>query len=552
MIFSKSTELKINPWILMGVFCVLVGPFALNFHMNYPDEMYYRDAAVEMLRNGDYLTTYLGSGELRFKKPIVTYWAVLAGFKLFGVNAFASRIFFLLAGAATIGLTFKLAKILFKEEKIAFISALIMAANPVLILSSGRSIPDILLVCSMTLSALGFASYLKNEDGVPRWTPWALFGGLALAFEVKGLPAAALGGIGIIYLIVNPWKKIPLKSLFHLPSILVSLVVALFWFVAMWIIHGPTYLESFLEDQVGERVASRGILIVKHGLQALGLMLAMFVPWVFFTFPKLKTNILKAWKENTQFSGFALLWALAILGMGSLTIKFYERYLLPVAPVLAVYLGWILVKGEFEIRKLGLKAAAIFFYLLNIILLAAGFYLALKGHFIWIRMALIVAVLVYVGKLIWSNQKLPKAITYSYILIFLSYTLFTSLISFPHPGKQIQLELQEMYDLAPSEIGFRGNNHVASKIRISIYPKTRLTNLDKINWRNQLSEYDYLILEDEFYDSLDRENFIVQKQTVNWSSKAIPDLIKAFGKPQYDSILNASGKKFYLLRPNKD
>ena len=127
----------------MLVYCVLVGPFALQFHMHYPDEIYYRDAAVKMLQNGDYLTTYLGSGELRFKKPILTYWAVLAGFKLFGVNEFGSRIFFLLAGAATVGLTFLLAKKLFRNVKIAGLSALIMAANPVLILSSGRSIPDV-------------------------------------------------------------------------------------------------------------------------------------------------------------------------------------------------------------------------------------------------------------------------------------------------------------------------------------------------------------------------------------------------------------------------
>ncbi len=75
MPFSPPKEYQINPWIVMAVFAILVGPFALSFHMHYPDEMYYTDAAVKMLQNGDYFTTYLGSGELRFKKPIGTYWA---------------------------------------------------------------------------------------------------------------------------------------------------------------------------------------------------------------------------------------------------------------------------------------------------------------------------------------------------------------------------------------------------------------------------------------------------------------------------------------------
>ena len=96
---AQPSDVISNPWVLLLLFCGLVGPFALDFHLHYPDEIYYRDAAVKMLQTGDYLTTYLGSGELRFKKPILTYWAVLAGFKLFGVHAFGSRIFFLLAGA---------------------------------------------------------------------------------------------------------------------------------------------------------------------------------------------------------------------------------------------------------------------------------------------------------------------------------------------------------------------------------------------------------------------------------------------------------------------
>ena len=57
----------------MLAFLVLVGPFALDFHLHYPDEMYYTDAAIRMMQNGDYLTTYLGSGELRFKKPIGSF-----------------------------------------------------------------------------------------------------------------------------------------------------------------------------------------------------------------------------------------------------------------------------------------------------------------------------------------------------------------------------------------------------------------------------------------------------------------------------------------------
>ena len=128
---TSPSNVIFNPWVLLLLFCGFVGPFALDFHLHYPDEIYYRDAAVKMLQNGDYLTTYLGSGELRFKKPILPYWAVLAGFKLFGVHAFGSRFFFLLAGAATVGLTYLLGKTVFGDRRIAGTAALISASNPI-------------------------------------------------------------------------------------------------------------------------------------------------------------------------------------------------------------------------------------------------------------------------------------------------------------------------------------------------------------------------------------------------------------------------------------
>ena len=206
------TEREINPWVVMAAFLALVGPFALSFHMHYPDEMYYSDAALKMLQNGDYLTTYLGSGELRFKKPILSYWAVLAGYKIFGITPLASRFFFWIAGAATVGLTYAAAKVALANTKTAGLAALIVASHPILIFSATRSIPDVLLAMTMTLAGLGFAGYLRFGNTTPKKYAWFLYLGLALAFEAKGLPAFALGGLGIAYLLFNPWNRIHLLS----------------------------------------------------------------------------------------------------------------------------------------------------------------------------------------------------------------------------------------------------------------------------------------------------------------------------------------------------
>ncbi|MDE0560935.1 phospholipid carrier-dependent glycosyltransferase [Algoriphagus sp. NF] len=550
MLLSSSSELKINPWILMVAYCLLIGPFVLNFHMHYPDEIYYRDAAVKMLQNGDYLTTYLGSGELRFKKPILTYWAVFAGFKLFGVNEFGSRIFFLLAGAGTVGLTFLLSKILFADRKIAGLSALIMVANPVLILSSGRSIPDVLLVLTMTLSAVGFVGLLRDGEKAHSKFIWAMYLGLALAFEVKGLPAAALGFLGILVLLFNPWNRVSLKKLFHLPALLLSMAIALFWFVAMWKIHGPTYLDSFLEDQVGIRVASRFLLILQNGLLALLLLLVMFIPWILLIAPKFRQTIKKAWKENPQFFLFAIVWGLAILGMGALTSKFYERYLLPVAPVLAVWIAWIGIKSGVLERIKSLKVASVFFLFMILVLTGVSLWInfGLVGNF-WLRLQAGLGVIfliyaIYTG--LKTPEKLPKIISYTLLMIFFLLSSITYHISLPHQGTQAASLIQAENIREP--IAFYGNLHAGSKIRMSLGPDYQLIDLPRDQWQEKAKDYQILILEDRLLEEMDLTVYEVKTASRNWDSKAIPNLLSQIHKAEFEELLEANSKKYYLLR----
>ncbi|MFC3416994.1 ArnT family glycosyltransferase [Algoriphagus hitonicola] len=551
MLLSQSTPLKINPWILMGVFVLLVGPFTLDFHMHYPDEIYYRDAAIRMLQNGDYLTTYLGNGELRFKKPILTYWSVLAGFKLFGVNAFASRIFFLLAGAITVGLTHRMGRILFEDRKVADISALIMASNPVLILSAGRSIPDVLLVMTLAIASLGIVALLKHGDSAPKWAVWSLYLGLALAFEVKGLPAAALGILAILYLLLNPWQRIHWKKILHLPAILVSLFIALFWFVAMWQIHGPTYFASFLEDQVGVRVASRVWLIVQNGILATAVLLLIFIPWIIFPLGKLREGIIRISRENPQFLGFIILWGLAILGMSAMTSKFYERYLLPVAPVLAIGLGWFLVRIDLEHKTRGQKIAAWIFVLLSALIWGVSMWLFFKSPveaMTGIKLFLGALILIYLVSLIRRRIKFPKVIAYAFLSIFLLLSTITDHLSFPHQGEQFRKSSREKSINSNSPVAFFGNLHVGSKIRMSLYPEVDLIDLKREDWKSELENYDQIITEDHFLQEIDRNQFELISESINGKSSAIPSLLLTLGTEDYQKVLGKNAKRYIWLK----
>jgi len=559
-----------NPWVLLLLFCGLVGPFALDFHLHYPDEIYYRDAAVKMMQTGDYLTTYLGSGELRFKKPILTYWAVLSGFKLFGVDAFGSRVFFLLAGAATVGLTYLLGKVVFGDRRIAGTAALIFASNPILIFAASRSIPDVLLVLTLTGSALGFAGLLRDGEQAKNKFLWLLYLGLALAFEVKGLPAVALGGIGILYLLFNPWQRVSWKKLLYLPALLVALGIALFWFVAMWQLHGPAFLDSFLEDQVGTRVTSRVLLVLQNGTVATLLLVGMFLPWVALAIPKVKSTLVTAWKENPQFFAFALLWGLAIVGMGALTSKFYERYLLPVAPVLALWLAWILVRGGGLDRAKGLKVAAVL--LLSLVTLVVGVnawilvtessvrlksFVFSEINWVFLTGSSKGLAVVYVGlgvlflgyglcTLLRSDVLPPKLLALSILFLFFQVTGITRLISLPHQGSQVATVVEELGVDAP--IGFAGSLHEGSKIRMSLGTSYDLVDLSRDGWKEEAKNYSYLILEDRLLSEMDTVGFEVHVASTHLDSKAIPDFIRASSSAAREDLRVKQGRRYYFLQ----
>ena len=406
-----------------------------------------------------------------------------------------------------------------------------------------------LLVLTLTGSALGFVGLLRDGEQAKKMFLWLLYLGLALAFEVKGLPALALGGIGILYLRFNPWQRISWKKLLYFPSLLVALGIALFWFFAMWQLHGPDFLASFLEDQVGTRVTSRVWLVLQNGTVASLLLLGMFLPWVALAIPKLKSALVTAWKENPQFFVFALLWGLAIVGMGALTSKFYERYLLPVAPVLALWLAWILVRGGGIDRAKGLKVAAIL--LLSLVTLVFGVNAWLLGTgsgdaWSFGYLAFGVLFLGYGGRTLLRPSVLPpKLLALSVLFLFFQVTGITRLISLPHQGSQVAKAVEDIG--IDGAIGFAGNLHEGSKIRMSLGPSYNLVDLSRDGWKEEAKGYTYLILEDRLLSEWDAVDYMVQVASIHLDSKAIPDFLRASSVAEREKLRKAQSKIYFLL-----
>ena len=82
------------------------------------------------------------------KKPILTYWLIIAGYTVFGVNFFAARLPFLLVGGMSIWLTYRMALQLFNQHRVALLAAVILASNTQFFMLCLRAHPRTFCRCS--------------------------------------------------------------------------------------------------------------------------------------------------------------------------------------------------------------------------------------------------------------------------------------------------------------------------------------------------------------------------------------------------------------------
>jgi len=454
--------------IIPALFLFFSAPVALRYVFHYPDEKYYTDAVLQMMEKGDYLTPYQADGTPRFLKPIVTYWVLIASYTVFGVSEFSSRLLFWLAGAILVLITFFMAKSLTGNKKTAIICALITAANPLTVFSAARSIPDILLALFLTVSAWGFMEIMIREKPEKRFF-WMAYLGAALAFETKGLPAALFMGVNILFLLFNPWKKVKIITLLKPVPIIVSMVVAVGWFLLMFRGHGASYFNSFYDDQVGERVSINFVSILKNTLLAIVTLLLFFFPWSIAGINGIKNiraRFGKSSYETKAIIGFSLVWALVVVLTSGLVFKFYDRYVLPAIPVLSLYFALLLSQKPWLSSRYFIR----FFTGLNIFVLAIMLFFVVFVSFDWFYFAALLLGLAFFGiyfsgrTSLFANESLLAG---SILWLVFNGVLLMYPTSLPGPGTQLANNLAKLGADKNTPVFVYGNIKAASRIRIA-------------------------------------------------------------------------------------
>lgn len=352
------------------IFLLLLSVFVMFFNLGSvplldPDEPVYAETPKEMLAAGDMLSPQI-YGDYWFDKPPMYYWFVAGSYKIFGINDFAARFPSALLGVAFIFAIYYFANKFF-NERIALYSSLILLTSVEFFYLSKAAVTDITLTLFLSIALFLFMQ--------KKYYWFYVFAGLAtLTKGPIGIVFPAF--IILIYLLIT--RKLSEIKQIKLPIGLVLFsIVALPWYIYMYLTHGNIFIETFLGFHNITRFTSpehpSGVLWYYY----IPVMLIGFFPW--------STVMVQAvYKSLTQYKDkysellFLNIWVFFILIFFSISQTKLVSYILPLFPPLAIITGWFFDQVQ---QKYYQKVKQVGWLSLNLVLnglFITGLYLSLN------------------------------------------------------------------------------------------------------------------------------------------------------------------------------
>ncbi len=293
-------------------FLLLVFPGALYRAVDR-DEPKYLESARQMILSGDYITPRFNCKK-RFDKPILTYWLVVVGYKLFGVSAAAGRVVVSLFGALTV-LMLYIWLLPHLGEEVAFWAGLTLMVLVDFTAMSGVAMPDVVLTFFVSAAAVSFYQ--------ERFVLFSLF--CALAVLTKGPVGVVLPALFALYRV---------SSFRRFPWLTAAFVFAAFsapWYAAAVLKNGSHFFREFFLFHNINRFLSK---VPGHSTQW-WYYLANY-PWMFLPVsPLLPFAIPWAFKRKGVL-GYSAFWFLVVFAFFQIAHTKLVHYLLPAFPAAAV------------------------------------------------------------------------------------------------------------------------------------------------------------------------------------------------------------------------
>ena len=339
---SKDPQLRAAlPLFLALLALVWFGSLATRSLIS-PDEGRYATLSWEMLRSGDWVTPRL-NGILYFEKPPLQYWLGAIFMKLFGINAFAARLWPALAGFLTVLVVGLTAHRLWGRE--AGLRSLAIAASMswifgnahFLTLDAGLTLFLTLALCAVLLARYAAATPETRRGWI--WLAWAAMAGAVLS---KGLIGIVIPGATLVLTAI--WRRdLSLwRGMHWISGLLIFFALAAPWFVLVSL-RNPGFAEFFFIHEHFARYLTRVHQREGAWWYYLPFLLGGMLPWVSGLPWLVKRNTSAARGRAISATDVLVAYSAFVLLFFSASGSKLPSYILPMFPAMALLLGHRLV-----------------------------------------------------------------------------------------------------------------------------------------------------------------------------------------------------------------
>lgn len=208
-----------------------------------PVESNYALTAKEMVLSGNWLSPQI-YGTYWYDKPIMIYWLIALGFKLFGIADWVVRLPSTLFGALSVATMYQAIHSMSGRWVLGLIAASVLGSSLMFWTVAHGVVTDmVLLYTTLMIMIYAYKGLVLNR----RNAMIVAYAFAALGVLTKGGPVAiVLPGIILLIYAAIYRSGTMLKRIFDWRGILVFCAIALPWYAYMYSVHGQAFIDGFL------------------------------------------------------------------------------------------------------------------------------------------------------------------------------------------------------------------------------------------------------------------------------------------------------------------
>jgi 4-amino-4-deoxy-L-arabinose transferase-like glycosyltransferase len=315
-----------------------------NNHLIPYDEAIYAKISKNMITTGNYLVQNWVPGKVWYEKPPLFMWMMSFMMRTFGVGSLAAKLPSAVFGFSLVLLVYFFSGKLFGKLA-GFFSAFVLVTTTQFLYYSRMAMLDV--TASFFITAALFAYYLSKQNQKRRY--WILSGlAVGLAVMVKGvvgfLPLAVIS-LYELYLFLTNRQKLSKKLFMDYATMLFfSCLIFLPWHLEMYRRFSDAFINNYILYHVWDRATSA---IEDKGRPFYWYLIVMKVSlrlWFVAFMAAFPLCLFKVFKKDSRFV-FLLIWSLVVFLFFSLAKSKLVWYIMPIYPVVAIMVGYLLSRG---------------------------------------------------------------------------------------------------------------------------------------------------------------------------------------------------------------